>query len=113
MNTRLNHVQNWPELAHQASWSAAKLAKKCNISVRTLHRYFLKTMGKNTKTWLAEQRQRNAHDLLRKGSSIKETATCLGYKQPTNFTRKYKNHWGICPSQQVPATPRLQISAND
>jgi transcriptional regulator GlxA family with amidase domain len=102
MNTRLNHIQNWPELARQAKWSAAALAKKCGVSVRTLHRFFLEQMGKNSKNWLAEQRQRQAFELLRDGSSIKETAYCLGYRQSTNFSRGYKNHWGIRPSLQSP-----------
>jgi transcriptional regulator GlxA family with amidase domain len=102
LNTRLNHIQNWPELAQQAAWLASALAKKCGVSVRTLHRHFLKHMGKNTKTWLAEQRQLKALELLRDGSSIKNTAFSLGYHQSTNFTRKYKNHWGICPSLQTP-----------
>jgi AraC-like DNA-binding protein len=108
MNTCLNHIQNWPELARQAKWSATTLAKKCGVSVRTLHRHFLKQMGKNTKTWLAEQRQRHAIELLCNGSSIKETASLLGYNQPTNFTRKYKNHWGICPSLQPPTVNPAQ-----
>src|ERR1017187_3483033 len=112
MSTHLNHIQNWLELAREANWSAAALAKKCGVSVRALHRHFLKQMGKNTNIWLAEQRQRHALELLRDGCSIKETASCLGYKHPTNFTRKYKNHWGICPSLQPPplAPP---TSAND
>jgi transcriptional regulator GlxA family with amidase domain len=108
MNTKLNHIQNWPELAREAKWSASVLAKQCGVAVRTLHRHFLKVMDKNTKTWLAEQRQRHAHELLRDGSSVKETASCLGYKQPTNFTRNYKSHWGICPSQQPPTINPVQ-----
>jgi AraC family chitin signaling transcriptional activator len=110
MNTRLEHIQNWPEFAGEANWSAAALAKKCGVSVRTLHRHFFKQMGKNTKTWLAEQRQRHAIELLRDGSSIKETAFSLGYKQPTNFTRKYKIHWGNCPSLQPPTVSSTQAA---
>jgi AraC family transcriptional activator FtrA len=103
MNPRLSHIQNWPDLARQAKWSASALANKCGVSMRTLHRHFLKHLGKNTKTWLAENRQRNAMDLLREGSSIKETAACLGYKQPNNFSRKYKSNTGMCPSMQLPS----------
>jgi AraC-like DNA-binding protein len=103
--TRLKHIQNWPELARQAKWSAAALAKLCGVSVRTLHRHFLQQMGRNTKTWLDEQRRHDAHELLCDGSSVKETADCLGYKQQSNFTRRYKNQTGICPSQQPPANP--------
>jgi AraC-like DNA-binding protein len=100
MNTKLNHIQNWHELARETKWSASALAKKCGVSVRTLHRYFLQHMGKNPKDWLAEQRQHNALKLLCNGSSIKETAACLGYKQPNNFTRHYKSRTGISPSRQ-------------
>ena len=115
MNTKLNHIQNWPELARQAKWSASALAKQCGITVRTLHRHFLKQMGKNTKTWLAEQRQHSANELLCDGSSIKETASCLGYKQPNNFSRHYKSQTGTCPSSQPsPIAPsKPQMSAND
>jgi AraC-like DNA-binding protein len=102
MNTRLNQIQNWHKLAHNANWSASALAKQCGVSLSTLHRYFVKHMGKNPKTWLAEQRQHNAVQLLSGGASIKETAACLGYKLPSNFTRKYKIFWGKCPSQQTP-----------
>src|ERR1035437_3409441 len=104
MNTKLKFIENWPELAREAKWSASALAKLCGVSVRTLHRHWVKQMGENTKTWLDEQRQRYALELLRAGSSIKETAFCLGYKQQTNFTRKYKDHWGVCPSMQPPTT---------
>jgi AraC-like DNA-binding protein len=115
MNTKLKHVQDWPALARQAHWSASALAKLCGVSVRTLHRHFLKQMGRNTKTWLAGQRQQNALELLRSGSTIKETASTLGYKQQTNFTRQYKGQTGICPSlfagSIVP--PKTRLSAND
>jgi AraC-like DNA-binding protein len=99
MNTRLSYIKNWPELARQANWSAAALAKRCGVSVRTLERYFLKQMEKSPMAWLSEQRQHQAVELLRNGSSVKETALYLGYKQSTNFTRKFKKHWGRCPTR--------------
>jgi AraC-like DNA-binding protein len=98
---RLDCVHNWPEMAQKANWTVGALAKQCNVSVRTLHRHFIRQTGSSTKDWLAEQRQRYALKLLLSGSSIKETASCLGYKQPTSFTRKYKQHWGVCPSLQT------------
>lgn len=105
MNARLAKIQDWPELARQVNWSVAKMAKQCGVSVRTLHRHFLDYMGKSTKAWLAEQRQHNAIELLCDGSSIKETATCLGYKQQGSLTRIYKKHFGICPSEHQPKCP--------
>ena len=103
--TKLKHISNWPERARQAKWSAAILAKNCGVTVRTLHRHFLQHMGKNTKTWLDEQRQHNAHELLCDGSSMKETSDCLVFQQQSSFTRYYKHQTGHCPSQQPPANP--------
>ena len=102
MNNKLNQIQNWPELARQSKWSVAALAKSCAVSKDTLRRHFLKRMGKAPGVWLAEQRQHQAVELLRDGSSVKETAACLGYKQQTNFTRKFKEFWGACPSVPPP-----------
>jgi transcriptional regulator GlxA family with amidase domain len=100
MNSPLNQITDWPERAKQAKWSAAALARQCGVSVRTLHRYFLKHLRQNTKLWLAEQRHHNARELLSKGASVKETAACLGYQHPNNFTRYYKSRAGILPSNQ-------------
>lgn len=107
MNARLAKIQNWPELARQANWSTIVLAKQCSISRDTLRRHFLRHFGKPPKIWLAEQRQQQAIELLRDGSSIKETAACLGYKQQTNFTRKFKDFWGACPSMPLPPNASL------
>jgi transcriptional regulator GlxA family with amidase domain len=114
MNTKLNHMQDWPALAREAQWSASALAKKCGVSLRTLERHFLKQTGKSPSNWMAEQRQKQAVELLRDGNTVKATASCLGYKQPANFTRQFKDHWGVCPSRQLfPAGPTvLKMTAN-
>lgn len=109
--SRLKHIQNWPELARKVKWSAAALAKHCGVSGDTLRRHFIKHMGEKPKIWLAEQRQQHAVELLRNGSSIKEAAACVGYKQQTNFTRKFKEYWGACPSLPPPVHPAPGQSA--
>ena len=105
MNSKLKHIQNWLALARQANWSVTALAKLCCVSRDTLRRHFFRQMGKGPKAWLTEQRHHQAIELLRDGSSIKETAACLGYKQQTNFSRKFKDYWGTCPSLQPPLDP--------
>jgi AraC-like DNA-binding protein len=102
MSSYLDRIQNWPELARQANWSATSLAKLCGVSTETVRRHFLAKIGKSTRQWLVEERQRKGVALLRNGSSIKETAVRLGYKQQTNFTRKFKEYWGVCPSLSCP-----------
>jgi len=105
MSKRLNDIKNWSELARQTNWSATSLAERCGVSCDTLRRHFLRHFCKLPGAWLAEQRQHQGIELLRDSSSIKETAACLGYKQQTNFTRRFKRLYGICPSKQPPETP--------
>jgi transcriptional regulator GlxA family with amidase domain len=102
MNTRLNHIQNWLELAQQANWVTSALAKNCGISVRTLERHFLKNMGKTPKAWLVEQRQSQAIELLRSGCAVKETAVRIGYKHSNNFSREFRKFWGHYPTRKLP-----------
>jgi AraC-like DNA-binding protein len=105
MNTRLKHIQNWLQLAKEANWSSLMMAKKCNISVRTLERYFVRELAKSPKEWLSEQRQREAWSLLHKGYSVKEAATSLGYNYPNQFSRDFKRHWGFTPCEIRQAGP--------
>jgi AraC-like DNA-binding protein len=101
MSSGLHQVQDWPELAQVAKWSAATLAKNCGISLRTLERYFLKEMGKHPKAWLSEQRQQRANELIQGGSSVKETAARLDYKHPSHLTNGFKKQWGCCPTDKT------------
>jgi AraC-like DNA-binding protein len=98
MNTLLNQSQDWLELARRSNWSASSMAALCGVSVRTLERYFLKTMGMTPKKWLEEQRQNQAVQLLRDGSPVKETAARVGFKHAQHFSREFKKHWGSCPT---------------
>lgn len=106
MNSRLDRIQNWPELAPAAGWFAAALAEKCGVSLRTLERFFREHMSNSPKAWFAEQRQRRAIELLREGRSIKEVAAMLGYRNQHHFAREFKKYNGYCPSaHSAPTKP--------
>jgi AraC-like DNA-binding protein len=98
VNSKLHYVKNWPELARQANWSTSALAKLLGTSTSTLRRHFFQKNATTPNYWLADQRQHHALKLLRDGSSIKEVAASVGYKHQSNFTRKFKAFWGVCPS---------------
>ena len=108
MNTKLNHIQDWPELARQANWSVSKLAALCEVSERTLRRYCQRNMNHSPKTWLAEQRQKQAIELLRDGSSVKETSAQLGYRHAETFSRGFKKQCGKCPFEIALYRPQNQ-----
>lgn len=105
MNTRLSKIQDWTELATQANWSVAKLARLCGMSERSLRRYVQKNWRQAPKLWLARQRQKQAVELLRDGSSVKETATQLGYKNPETFSCEFKKLCGKCPFEMAKRQP--------
>lgn len=96
--SRLDRIQNWPELAQLSDCNAAALSQRCGVSVRTLERHFCEKMGQPPKHWLAAQRQRRATQLLNQRLLLKEVAFQLGYKYPAHFTRDFKSHWGCSPS---------------
>jgi transcriptional regulator GlxA family with amidase domain len=100
MNTKLNHIENWPELALESKWSALTLAKNFGVSVRTLERHFLKQIGRTPKAWFIEQRQIQAAGLLREGLSVKEAAGVLHYKHPSHLSNDFTKHSGCCPSNR-------------
>jgi AraC-like DNA-binding protein len=101
VEARLAKIENWIELAMQAGWSARTLARRLNVSLRTLERYFLKTHGKPLRAWLICARLRYGIRLLTQGRSVKETAFYLGYSCPANFTRAFKRYMGISPARFV------------
>jgi transcriptional regulator GlxA family with amidase domain len=113
MNSKLNHIQNWAEAAEQTKWSVSALAEKCGVSVRTLERHFLCHIGQSPKAWLAEQRLHQAMELLREGSSVKETASTLGYKHANNFSRKFPGiRAGVVETAQTQSRQAI-MSQND
>ena len=66
---------------------------------RGLERHFLETHGQKPKAWLAEQRQKQAFELLCDGSTIvKETAAVLGCRYTEHFSRDFKAYWGYSPT---------------
>jgi transcriptional regulator GlxA family with amidase domain len=107
MSKRLNPEQDWLPLAQQANWSVSKLAKLASVSTRTLERHFIKTLGKTPKAWLAEQRQKQALELLADGTSVKAVASQLGYQHASTFTREFKKLSGHCPNT-LAATPMIK-----
>jgi transcriptional regulator GlxA family with amidase domain len=96
----MHQIQNWAELAKKANWNAGELARVCEVSLRTLERYFLKQIGVSPKTWLVKERQRQAAELLRAGHSVKEAAGLLCFRSSSHFTNGFKKYWGHCPTDE-------------
>jgi AraC-like DNA-binding protein len=98
MNSRLNSIKDWHELAQSSGYCVQTLAKRCRVSVRQLERFFRLKFGQSPCAWLRALRVRQAMELLRDDSVIKETAAMLGYKTTSHFSRDFKRQFGMTPS---------------
>jgi AraC-like DNA-binding protein len=78
--------------------SLEELAFLCNMSVSTFKRYFTKFYGTSPHKWMTNQRMEKATEFLNQNKRPSEIFAALGYKTLSNFTRAYKNHFGVLPS---------------
>jgi transcriptional regulator GlxA family with amidase domain len=96
-NSRLQRIQSWPQLAHEARYSVKALAEHCGVSVRALEIFFSAARRESPRCWLKRLRMQRAIELLRDGSNVNETADCLGYHDHSHFSRDFKKLYGLAP----------------
>lgn len=88
---------SWEKLAQEAHFRPQALAELCGVSMRTLQRYFRARYNQTVSDWLRELRLNEARVRLRGCDSVKEVAFDLGYRQPSHFTRDFKQRFGVPP----------------
>lgn len=98
----LAKVRDWAVLARASKYRASALATLCQISLRTLERHFQKHYSFKVARWLKDLRMADAYERLQTGSSVKEVAFELGYKQHSHFSRDFKARFGVSPSFLLP-----------
>ena len=78
----------------------AQIAKKFDMSVRSLNRRFKAATGETPLQYLHNMRIQTAKDLLQTSNlSIGEIAYRTGYQDMAHFTRLFKRILGVTPSQ--------------
>jgi AraC-like DNA-binding protein len=92
-----NSTPSWESLAFDCNFRIGKLAKTCQVSVRTLQRHFRKHYDLTLREWLREARLEKSRTMLPDAGCIKTVAYELGYKQPSHFTRDFKQRYGVPP----------------
>ena len=79
--------------------SAESVGRSFGYERTYLYRIFKKRYGIGIKEYIINVRMENARQFLIDGRSVGETAALTGYKDEFNFSRAYKKHFGIPPSQ--------------
>jgi AraC-like DNA-binding protein len=88
------------------------LALECNLSVSRLQHLFKQRTGLGLGELLAEQRIRQAADLLvDTNMSIKEIAGTIGYEHSSSFTRAFERRFQQSPSRYRQARSSYKMPA--
>lgn len=102
ISTSLSRVQtlfNEVESQLHLPWSVADMASRCFISEEQFNRLTKQLFGVSPRTRLIQLRMEKAADLLRyKEWTITMISHRLGYKDPYNFTHRFKKYFGISPT---------------
>ena len=109
MNSRLDHITNWEQLAADSSYRIGEMARHSGVSARQLRRYFQKQTGTRPKQWLDKLRADAAARQLERGESVKNAAIDQGFKHPQSFTRFFSRIKGT-PPKLLKNTSRVRNS---
>ena len=84
--------------------TVSEIAEKCGISVPTLEKTVYKYLGYGAMAHFNTMKMQRAHTMLLGGSSVKETALCLGFSNQSYFSSRFKKYYGFSPSQVLRET---------
>jgi len=103
----LANIGQWLHVAERSAYSGLMMAKNLGVSQRQLRRYARACLGCSLQNWLDEQRLIRASQMLKKVRLVKAVAFQLGFKQVSHFSRKFKLHYGVCPTGYLASNESL------
>lgn len=98
VNKRLYRVKDWSAVAIACGFQLEAMAKKYDVSQRTLRRHFQRQFGVRLKVWVDVKRVGIAAEYLSKGSLVKTTAADLNFTQRSQFSKFFKRLTGSAPT---------------
>lgn len=103
ISTSLSRVQtlfNEVEGQLHLPWTIAEMAKQCFISEEQFNRLSKQLFNMSPRSKLIELRMHKAVDLLQYPAwSVAMIANRLGYRDPYNFTHRFKKFYGTSPTR--------------
>lgn len=98
--SRVHSVFNEVESQLHLPWTVKEMAARCFISEEQLNRIAKNLYGMSPRTRLIHLRMEKAADLLQyREWTISMIALRLGYKDPYNFTHRFRKYFGCSPSR--------------
>ena len=94
----MNCPITWEEAAERAEFRPEALATLCGASYRTIQRHFKRNYGTDVGRWLQVYRLALAYVRIYSGESITKVSQDLKFTALSNFSRAFKQRYGISPS---------------
>jgi transcriptional regulator GlxA family with amidase domain len=93
-------VQQWMLASLAEPLTVAHMARRANVSERTLHRRFAERTGASPLTWLTDQRVARAKELLETTNlPVEHIATRVGLGSPANFRTHFRRATSLSPQE--------------
>jgi AraC-like DNA-binding protein len=84
---------------YAADLSLDDIAHRVASSRRQLQRAFAEVGHTTFRAYLTRVRMERAAELLgRRSVTVREVASCVGYRQPAQFAKAFRRHAGVAPS---------------
>jgi AraC-like DNA-binding protein len=96
---RIEAVRRYMEDNPADRSTVGELADRAGLSAPYFSRRFARQVGTPPKSYQVRMRMRYARMLLEGGMQVQQCAYALGYPDPFQFSRQFKQVWGYPPSQ--------------
>lgn len=98
---KVDKIINYMAANYSQNITLKKLSDYAQISPSYLGSIFKKVTGKSVIDYLIEIRINKAKSLLKDGFTVTETSTLVGFNDIFYFSKAFKKHEGISPSQYI------------
>ncbi len=79
--------------------SVSELARETGFSASFIQHRFKEDYGVSPAKYMIGIKMKSAHKMLSDGASVKETAETLGFHDQFHFSKAFKRHFGVPPSE--------------
>jgi len=100
---RVAEVRRFIKYKNKENLNAMEIAEKFHFTRGNLHELFKARYGVSVKEYIVEVRMQRARRLLMSGKNVSETAYTVGYSNEFNFSRAFKQYYGVAPRELKPA----------
>ncbi len=98
-NDYITQTESIIRSSYMAGITVSEISAKIGLDRRYLSRIFSERKGMSIKSYITDVRMQAAKFFLTEGKSVALTAELVGYNDQFNFSKMFKKHFGISPSE--------------